>query len=233
MHTSSAPTTKVAPSGTGATTGSRSVPPPTTTTAGDSTVVLFVCCGNFVDSVLSVSLISYFFWVGVMYFVGATLLISGWSYSAVRVSGLYVCAATSNVFSLAGLWFFLALSFLGTCLGYASIPSGNGEDFEHFNMWMKTLGFFVKSWPTWARLVHLFNFCQLQVVFLDFLLIAECNVASGRLIIAIAIVIWWLIVAVGVVSKRRIFMPAYMYDPFRPGSGLLREIHKLLRAFGP
>eukprot|EP00921_Rhytidocystis_pertsovi_P001780 GHVQ01003059.1.p1 GENE.GHVQ01003059.1~~GHVQ01003059.1.p1 ORF type:complete len:231 (-),score=25.69 GHVQ01003059.1:631-1323(-) len=202
-------------------------------TIADTTVVFMICCGNFANAVLTISIISYFFWTGVAYIVGATIMATGWGYYAIVLNDSYVCGATQHVFTLMGLWYFQGASFLLSCWGYSSIEAEQVDEFEYLTAFMKVMGFFVKSFPTWIRLLHLFNYCQISVILLDLLILPECNFSAGRWTLAAVIMLWWFIIMFGVYAKRRIFMPPFLYDPLRPGSGLVREIHKLLRGFGP
>lgn len=126
------------------------------------------------------------------------------------------------------------------------------------------IGFFVKTVPTWIRLVHVFNCCQIGVWTIDLLILPDCNNAGLRWIVgellalprklrcraashpflkrrcfvftcgtrledvvcicvcllwpaAVTTFLWWAVVALGTRAKRKIVVPAYLYDPLRPG----------------
>lgn len=65
------------------------------------------------------------------------------------------------------------------------------------------IGFFVKTVPTWIRLVHVFNCCQISVWTIDLLLLPDCNASGLRWIVckwALVLVLPLLVVEKGVLS---------------------------------
>lgn len=204
----------------------------------DATILCLMCCKNFWADILKLSIVSYFFWVGLIYFVGAVCLLTGYTYSAPRVNTVIACPMTSSVYFFVSLWLLQCLVFFFTCWAYSTVVLSGEEDtetslFERPSTALTLIGFFVKTIPTWVRLCHLFNCCQLVVWSLDLLLLPDCNSSGLRWIFAVTSFFWWAVVALGARAKRKILVPAYLYDPLRPGQGVLREMRHLLRGFGP
>lgn len=216
----------------------------------DTTMVYLICCKNFWTDILRVTIVSYFFWVGLLYLLGAIVLVTGFQYTVPRVDTEIACPMKPSVYLFSGAWFLQSLVLFFTCWGYSTISASSstasvstpapiddsqatGLRFERLTTGLSVLGVFVKTVPTWIRLFHVFNMCQTIVWILDLLLLPECNESGLRWIVAIILVFWWIVVAVGVLAKRRIFVPPALYDPIRPGQGALRSIRHLLRGFGP
>ncbi|EPR57468.1 putative transmembrane protein [Toxoplasma gondii TgCatPRC2] len=216
----------------------------------DTTMVYLICCKNFCTDILRVTIVSYFFWVALLYLVGAIVLVTGFQYTVPRVNTEIACPMKPSVYLFSGAWFLQSLILFFTCWGYSTISASSptatvsapapiddsqaeGLRFERLTTGLSVLGVFVKTVPTWIRLVHVFNMCQTIVWIIDLLLLPECNEAGLRWIVAIILVFWWVVVAVGVLAKRRIFVPPALYDPLRPGQGALRSLRHLLRGFGP
>ncbi|KAF8821690.1 hypothetical protein IE077_001732 [Cardiosporidium cionae] len=82
-----------------------------------------------------------------------------------------------HIVVIAGAKKLLGLSFLLTCWGFSSISQDNlnYEDFQNPTPFVNVLGVACKNVPLWVRLLHIFNFCQLQVISLDLMLLPECN----------------------------------------------------------
>ncbi|CBZ49629.1 hypothetical protein NCLIV_001200 [Neospora caninum Liverpool] len=213
-----------------------------------SSVVLSFCVGSSVQ--IGRRIVSYFFWVGLLYLLGAIVLVTGFQYTVPRVDTEIACPMKPSVYLFSGAWFLQSLVLFFTCWGYSTISASSstasvstpapiddsqatGLRFERLTTGLSVLGVFVKTVPTWIRLFHVFNMCQTIVWILDLLLLPECNESGLRWIVAIILVFWWIVVAVGVLAKRRIFVPPALYDPIRPGQGALRSIRHLLRGFGP
>lgn len=55
--------------------------------------------------------------------------------------------------------------------------------FERLTTGLSILGVFVKTVPTWIRLLHVFNMCQFIVWIIDLLLLPECNASGLRWIV--------------------------------------------------
>ncbi|KAL8456090.1 hypothetical protein Emag_000083 [Eimeria magna] len=146
----------------------------------DGTLMCLMCCRNFWTDILKLSIVSYFFWVGLIYFVGAVILLTGYTYSAPRVNTEIACPMTSSVYVFVALWLF-----------------------------------------------------QISVWTIDLIILPDCNASGLRWIVALTTILWWAVVALGARAKRKILVPAYLYDPLRPGQGVLREVRHLLRGFGP
>lgn len=120
------------------------------------------------------------------------------------------------------------------------------QEFEHLTLYMQVLGFMTKVAPSYSRFVHVFNFCQLDIMAIQLLLLPECN-SSGLIVIfgtsrsrtiadmstGICVFLWWAVIVLGVWAKQSIFVPPFLYEPLRPGRTFSREIHKIMRAFGP
>ncbi|XP_026191445.1 uncharacterized protein LOC34621356 [Cyclospora cayetanensis] len=204
----------------------------------DGTLMCLMCCRNFWTDIAHLSIVSYFFWVGVMYFTGATILLTGYTYCAPRVSKEIACPMTSSVYVFVALWLLQSIIFFFTCWAYSTVIVTAEDDSENSmfhrpNTFMTIIGFFVKTVPTWIRLAHVFNCCQLGVWTLDLLILPDCNASGLRWIVAIVSLLWWAVVAIGARAKKKIVVPAYLYDPLRPGQGVFREMRHLLRGFGP
>ncbi|KAL8434959.1 hypothetical protein Efla_005042 [Eimeria flavescens] len=204
----------------------------------DGTLMCLMCCRNFWSDVLTLSIVSYFFWVGLIYFVGAVILLTGYTYGAPRVNTDIACPMTSSVYVFVALWLFQCIIFFFTCWAYSTVVISGEEDTENSLFYRPTIslvviGFFVKTIPTWVRLVHVFNCCQICVWTVDLIILPDCNASSLRWIVALTTFLWWAVVALGARAKRKILVPAYLYDPLRPGQGIMREMRHLLRGFGP
>ncbi|KAF8821873.1 hypothetical protein IE077_001431, partial [Cardiosporidium cionae] len=101
----------------------------------------------------------------------------------------------------------------------------NYKDFQNPTPLLNAFGIACKNVPLWVRLLHIFNFCQIQVITLDLLLLPECNSQGLQTILCITTGIWWGIVVFGVFCRRKILVPPFLFDPLRPGGGIIREIH--------
>lgn len=118
------------------------------------------------------------------------------------------------------------------------------EEFHHLTSYMQAVGFMTKVIPTYSRLIHVFNLCQLDVMALQMLFLPECN-ASGLIIVfgeklnlsltrkpklfaGFVLLIWWAVIVFGVWAKSRIFVPPFLYEPLRPGKTFTRELEVLL-----
>ncbi|CDJ68689.1 hypothetical protein, conserved, partial [Eimeria necatrix] len=120
----------------------------------DGTLLCLMCCRNFWTDILKLSLVSYFFWVGLIYFLGSVILLAGYTYSAPRVHSEIACPMTSSVYVFVGLWLFQSLIFFFTCWAYSTVVISGEEDpenslFEQLGTSQLLIGFFVKTVPTW------------------------------------------------------------------------------------
>ncbi|PHJ16244.1 ste kinase, partial [Cystoisospora suis] len=174
------------------------------------------------------SMVSYFFWVGLIYFIGAVVLVTGFQYTSPRVATVIACPMQSSVYLMIGAWLVQSFVFFFTCWGYATISSAGKKDslaefdrsggpggaaggaaggrggggarppdeaqaegvymaddlkFDRLTTGLSILGVFVKTVPTWIRLLHVFNMCQFIVWLIDLLLLPECNASGLRWII--------------------------------------------------
>lgn len=55
------------------------------------------------------------------------------------------------------------------------------QEFEHLTGYMQAIGFLTKVVPSYSRLIHIFNLCQLNVMAIQLLFLPECN-STGLII---------------------------------------------------
>lgn len=56
------------------------------------------------------------------------------------------------------------------------------QEFQHLTGFMQATGFMTKVVPTYSRLIHIFNLCQLDIMAIQMLFLPECN-SSGLVIL--------------------------------------------------
>eukprot|EP00923_Selenidium_pygospionis_P021025 GHVN01036270.1.p1 GENE.GHVN01036270.1~~GHVN01036270.1.p1 ORF type:complete len:220 (+),score=8.82 GHVN01036270.1:109-768(+) len=203
-----------------------------TVSVGDTTYIWYVGFTNFLNKIGTLSLLSFFFWIGFSYFVGATTLVVGWTYGP-RIDGSLVCPANSHIWTVVGMWYTMALVSVVTAYGFSTVETLDKNVFQDATPYIKWVGFFVKVVPTWTRLLHIFNYGQLNVVGMQLLFLPECNKQILVIIYSVALSIWLWIVVFGVYAKSRIFVPPFLYSPIIPGRGIVVDLHKMMRSLGP
>ncbi|EKX72896.1 hypothetical protein BEWA_014550 [Theileria equi strain WA] len=167
---------------------------------------------------------SYYLGSGLLFIIGSAVVYNGWDYNAIRVQHNVVCAANSNVNLLSFLWLIQVhiciitrYTSQGLLLSAASIGLGIFTSYDGYhpnNSFLITyLGLFIKISPKIVKIMHVFNFCQLSTILLDLMILPECNSESLRMIFVIAFGINWFIAIWGIVLRKQIFLPPYLYDP--------------------
>lgn len=211
---------------------------PTSTTkpqqdAGDALLIFILSLGKFFSSICRINYLSYFFWTGFFYFVGATVLLVALKHLAPQVGGKCACPAKQNGYLLVGLWYTMGIINVLTAYAYTSVINLSEEDFENVSGYLKATGFFTKVVPSYSRLVHIFNFCQLDIMAIQILFLPECNGVGFITSFGVVVLLWWAVIVFGVWCKRRIFVPPFIYEPLKPATSFAVEIEKLMRSFGP
>lgn len=201
--------------------------------SGDAALIFILSLGKFFASIFKMSILAYCFWVGMLYVVGATLILVGFHTLSPSIDGVPACPAKQSGYLLTTLWYLLAVINIATAYGYLTIQSMGIQEFEHLTGYMQAVGFMTKVVPSYSRLIHVFNLCQLNVMAIQILFLPECNRTGLVIVFGFVLMIWWSVVIFGVWAKQRIFVPPFLYSPLRPGKTFLQEVEKMMHAFGP
>ncbi|GAW80347.1 hypothetical protein, conserved [Plasmodium gonderi] len=193
------------------------------------------CCYNFSSEVLKLSVISYYFWTSVCYMIGSITFISGYTNFSLRIHEQIVCAASSNVYVFSALWLIIGIILVTTCICYAMVVDGENNQINAENnspLFINMLGILCKTIPTIVRVIHIFNLFQLYIITLDIMILPECNSFAVRFILFIIHILWWTIVIFGIISRRKTFLPPYLYKPVTNDVGYIVHVNNMLHSFG-
>ncbi|CAG9480662.1 conserved Plasmodium protein, unknown function [Plasmodium vivax] len=193
------------------------------------------CCFTFSSEVLKLSVISYYFWTSFCYIAGSITFICGYTTSSLRIHEQIVCAASSNVYVFSSLWMLIGMISVATCICYAMALDGEGNQIharKNSPLFLNILGILCKTVPTIVRVIHIFNLFQLYVMTLDVMILPECNSFVVRFVLFIVHIFWWTIVILGIVSRRKIFLPPHLYKPITNDVGYIVHVNNLLHSFG-
>lgn len=91
--------------------------------SGDAALIFILGLGKFFGGVFRMTLLAYFFWAGLMYLVGATLLLVGFNHLSPQIDGTPACPAKQSGYLLVTLWYMLGVVNIGTSYGYSAIES--------------------------------------------------------------------------------------------------------------
>ncbi|TRY49856.1 Uncharacterized protein CTYZ_00000324 [Cryptosporidium tyzzeri] len=184
------------------------------------------------NNLAGISFVSYFFWSGISLLIGAIVINSSFSNYSPKINNQAVCSASSNVIGIVSLWVVEGLSFISMCIAY-SIVESTCQTFDNLTFSIQTMGMIVKYLPTWIRLIHVFTFCQINTLFAQISLLPECNSSGLQTTLIITSVTWWFVAIFGLICKKRIAIPPHIFDPLRPKTSFMTEIHLVLKTMGP
>ncbi|EUD68106.1 hypothetical protein C922_01718 [Plasmodium inui San Antonio 1] len=193
------------------------------------------CFYNFSSEVLKLSVISYYFWTSFCYIAGSITFIFGYTTSSLRIFGQIVCAASSNVYVFSSLWLLIGIISVATCICYAIALDGEGNQIHtrhNSPLFLNLLGILCKTVPTIVRVIHIFNLFQLYVITIDIMILPECNSFVVRFVLFIVHIFWWTIVILGIVSRKKIFLPPHLYKPITNDVGYIVHVNNFLHSFG-
>ncbi|CEL94390.1 unnamed protein product [Vitrella brassicaformis CCMP3155] len=189
--------------------------------------------GNLIQEFVTRGFKAYFFLTFLIYFTGAVVALSTYTYVPRREDGEIVCPMTLNVYFLCGAFFIQGFLAAYTAWGYSYIEKLPEGSFTELSAFQYLIGFMIKVVPTWSRLLHVFNFFQLLIAVFYALVLPECNLHLVRVTLFVLGIVWWCIILVGITAKRHFPVPPTIFEPVRPATGLLQELHTMLRALGP
>ncbi|KAK6590210.1 hypothetical protein RS030_172685 [Cryptosporidium xiaoi] len=184
------------------------------------------------NNLSGISFVSYFFWSGISLIVGSITLQFFFSSYSPKINNQTVCSASSNVLGIVSLWLIEGISFVSMCIAYSLVES-TCQTFDNFTLSIQTMGVIVKYLPTWIRLIHIFTFCQINTLFVQFSFLPECNTIGLQITLIISSVTWWFVTIFGLVCKKRIVVPPHIFDPLRARTSFFTEVHLVLKTMGP
>ncbi|KAL7068822.1 hypothetical protein ACR3K2_07850 [Cryptosporidium serpentis] len=186
----------------------------------------------FLSNVVRVTFVSYFFWSGAVLLAGAIISHELFIHYSPFINGNVACSAKYNFYVILYIWIIEGLIFILACISYSVIETRN-LSFDNLSFSTQVIGIMIKYMPTWLRIFHIFTFCQISVLVLQFLFLPECNSTGLQISLVVISVIWWFIVIFGVICKRKIAIPPHIFDPLKAKSDFFTEIHLVLRSMGP
>eukprot|EP00918_Siedleckia_nematoides_P014299 GHVU01031079.1.p1 GENE.GHVU01031079.1~~GHVU01031079.1.p1 ORF type:complete len:227 (+),score=17.50 GHVU01031079.1:193-873(+) len=191
-----------------------------------------ISCAHLCSNIFKLSLMSYYFWTSLLFFVGATVALAGFQVHSPKITSKVACPIQPQWIFFGVIW--LIQGILAAFVAFScSTVDGPEDAVNEMSRFSQLTGFAVKVLPTWLRLIHVYNLFQLLVMTLQLLLLPECNSNGLVYIFGAAYLFWWAIVIAGIIIKTKIFLPPLIYEPVRPGGGFVRDLHKTLRGMGP
>lgn len=122
---------------------------------------------------------------------------------------------------------------LACCVSYSVFTSYDAKS-KKKTFLVTYSALFLKVCPKVVKLLHLFNFCQLFAIIFDLLILPECNSYKLRYLfgkfnyplkpLVIALSINWLIAIWGLMLRKRILLPPFVYDPATYKKGYLTSL---------
>ncbi|KAF5153129.1 putative integral membrane protein [Theileria parva strain Muguga] len=180
---------------------------------------------------LGSSQIYYYLGTGLLFTAGSAVVYNGWDYYAPRQNNKIICLAHINTNLLACLWLIQGILMLACCVSYSVFTSYDAKS-KKKTFLVTYSALFLKVCPKVVKLLHLFNFCQLFAIIFDLLILPECNSYKLRYLFVIALSINWLIAIWGLMLRKRILLPPFVYDPATYKKGYLTSLRDFIEPMG-
>eukprot|EP01053_Blabericola_migrator_P003102 Blabericola_migrator_1__3101@NODE_18_length_22925_cov_118_464826_g15_i0_p14_GENE_NODE_18_length_22925_cov_118_464826_g15_i0NODE_18_length_22925_cov_118_464826_g15_i0_p14_ORF_typecomplete_len223_score30_52_NODE_18_length_22925_cov_118_464826_g15_i079348602 len=176
---------------------------------------------------------TYYFWTALTELTAASFLLIVFIKYGPKVNNKVVCPAKIPSYVVASTWIFKASVGFLTAWGHAYIETLTDEDFRQLNKYQIGTGFLVRTMPSILRLLFIMTYCVLAVIVLQVLLLPECNSTAILAAVSYACLVYLFVIFFGTFCKGKILIPAYLYDPMKPGNGVWIQIHRMMTTLGP
>nr|PVC51794.1 hypothetical protein MACL_00001280 [Theileria orientalis] len=180
---------------------------------------------------LKLSPITYYLGCGICFIAGSAIIYNGWDYYTPRQQNKIVCVANPNVQLLAFLWIIQGVLLLACCVSLGIFTKHDAKSAKKTFL-VTYSALFLKVCPKVVKVLHLFNFCQLLGIVFDLMILPECNSAKLRYLFAAVIAINWFIAIWGILLRRGILLPPFLYDPASFKKGFFTYLQNFIEPMG-
>lgn len=187
----------------------------------------------FLSHIFRLRVFTFYFWSGLILLAMGVLILCAFLFAGPTVDGVNRCSGKPLALTCGAIWLAIAFFYFLIAFGHAQIESSGEKDFERPTFFIKLMGILVRGTPLLFRTLTVLTVYFLAMLNLQILFLPECNSLPLLVVAAIEGLFAIALLSFGVIAKRHIALPPYLFNPLRGSDGLLNQYRRMMASLGP